>query len=122
MISTETSKRNSKRSCDQAITNPDSSVEIRSNAIANSTARGVTRKRNAEDSPFKSRKKGTRTESFEKRGCKQLIDFIDEFEHCRVTSQFSADSSFGNWCGTMRYFYTQIQQGQTQKRKSLKIR
>ena len=44
------------------MTNPDSSAAIvRSKDMDNSTARGftVTRKRNAEDSSFKSRKKGT---------------------------------------------------------------
>ena len=84
----------------------------------NSTARGVTRKRNAEDSSFKSRKKGkaARHASFEGR-YKQLIAFMDEFGHCHVPWKFSADPSLGNWCGKMRCAYNQIQQGQTPKNK-----
>ena len=72
------------------------------------------RKRNAEDSSFKSRKKGTaaRHESFEGR-YKQLIDFIDEFGHCNVPWTFSANPSLGHWCGVKRCSYNQIQQGQT---------
>ena len=99
------------------ITNLDSSATIRSKDCDNSTARGVTRERNAEDSS-KSRKKGTaaRTDSFERR-CKQLIDFIDEFGHCHVhTRKFSADPSLGEWCSAMRYAYNKIQQGQTPRR------
>ena len=90
------------------------SAAIRSNGIDNSTARGVMRKRNAEDSSFKSRKKGkaARTGSFERR-YKQLIAFIDEFGHCHVPFRYSVDPSLGYWCGTMRYSYNQIQQGLT---------
>ena len=60
------SERVPKDPCDKAMTNPDSSAAIRSNDMDNSTARGVTRKRNADDSSTKSRK-GTaaRTGSFE---------------------------------------------------------
>ena len=69
--------------CDQVIANQDSSAVISSKYIDNSTARGVTRKRNAEESSLMSRKKGTtaRNKSFEGR-CKQLINFMDEFGHC----------------------------------------
>ena len=49
-------KRVTKGLCEQAITNPDSSAAIRSNVVDNSTATGLTRKRNAEDSSLKSRK------------------------------------------------------------------
>ena len=65
------------------IANQDSSAVISSKYIDNSTARGVTRKRNAEESSLMSRKKGTtaRNKSFEGR-CKQLINFMDEFGHC----------------------------------------
>ena len=69
------SKRVPEGLCDQAISNPGISAAIRSKDIDDSTARGFTRKRNVEDSSSKSRKKGTRTESFEGR-CKQIIDFI----------------------------------------------
>ena len=41
------------------MTNPDSSAAIRSKDMDDSTARGVTRRKHAEDSSFKSRKKGT---------------------------------------------------------------
>jgi len=80
------------------VNDPDSSAAIRSTDMDSGAARGVTRKRNAEDSSFKSRKKGTaaRTGSFEGR-CKQLIDFIDEIGHCNVPRKFSADPSLGNW-------------------------
>jgi len=80
------------------VNDPDSSAAIRSTDMDSGAARGVTRKRNAEDSSFKSRKKGTagRNESFEGR-CKQLIDFIDEIGHCNVPRKFSADPSLGNW-------------------------
>ena len=115
------SKRVPKGLCDQAITNQDSSAVISSKYIENSTARGYTRKRSAEESSLKSRKKGTaaRNESFEGR-CKQLIDFIDEFGHCNVPFRYSADPSLGQWCSTMRYSYNQIQQGQTPKRNLTK--
>jgi hypothetical protein len=110
------SKRVPKGLCDQAITNPDSSAAVRSSAIDNSTPRGVTRKRSAGDSSTKSRKKGkaARTDSFEQR-YKELIAFIDEFGHCNVPCKYSVDPSFGNWCGTMRFSYNQIQQGRTPK-------
>ena len=117
--STSTIKRRSKRVpkglCDQAMTDQDSSAAIMSKDMDNITARGVTRKRNAEYSSFKSRKKGTRTGSFEGR-CKQLIDFKDEFGHCDVPRKFSADPSLGNWCRTMRGSYSKVQQGQTPHR------
>jgi len=111
------SKRVPKGLCNQVMTNQVSSAMIRLIDIDNSTARvvTVTRKRNAEDSSFESsRKKGTgaRIESFEGR-YKQLYDFIDEFGHCNVPWEFSADPSLGIWCGTMRYSYIKIQQGQT---------
>ena len=86
--------------CNQAMTNPDSSASTRSNAIDNNTETGVTRKRkrNAQDSSTKSRKKSTaaRKESFEGRE-KQLIDFIDEFGHCNVSRKYSVDPSWGKW-------------------------
>ena len=44
------SKRVPKGLCDQAMTNPDSSAGRRTKDMDNSTERGVTRKRNAEDS------------------------------------------------------------------------
>jgi hypothetical protein len=90
-------------------TNQDSSATIGSNDIDNNTARVVTRKWNAEDSSFKHRKKGTaaRTEGFVGR-IKQLIEFIDEFGHCRVLNKYSADPSLGNWCSTMRCSYKKI--------------
>jgi hypothetical protein len=111
------SKRVQKGRCDQAMTNPDSSAGIRTKEMDNSTETGVTRKRNAEDSSTKSRKKGTaaRNERFEER-YRQLIDFIDEFGHCNVPFRYSVDPSLGFWCGTMRSAYKKIQQGQTPKR------
>ena len=118
------SKRVPKGLCDQVMTNQDSSA-----AIDNITAREVTvtRKRNAEDSSFESRrKKGTvaRTGSFEGR-CKQLIDFIDEFGHCHVPCKYSANPSLGNWCGTMRCSdapTTKYSKDRHQRTFSLKIR
>ena len=94
--------------------NPDRVAAIRSKDMDDSTVRGVTRKRNAEDSSFKSRKKGTAaiTKSFEGR-CKELVDFMNEFGHCNVPSKYPANPTLGHWCGTMRYRYNQIQQGQT---------
>jgi len=114
------SKRVPKDLCDQVMTNQDSNAAIRSKDIDNSTAIGVTvtRKRNAEDSSFKSsREKGTsaRTESFEGR-YKQIDDFRDEFGHCNVPSKYSVNPSLGYWCGTIRKSYNQIQQGQTPSR------
>ena len=108
------SKRISKVLCDQAMINPDSSAGIRTKDMDNSTETGVTRKRNAEDSSNKSRKKGTaaRTKRFEGR-FKQLIDFIDEFGHCNVPQRYSANPSLGRWCKEMRGAYKKIQKGQT---------
>jgi hypothetical protein len=106
------SKRVLKGLCDQAMTNQDSSAAVRSKDMDNSTERRVTRKRNAEDSSFKSRKKSTRTGSFEGR-CKQLVDFIDDFGHCNVPYKCSADPSLGSWYIKTRYNYNQIQKGQT---------
>ena len=99
------------------MTNPDSSAGIRSKDMDNSTETGVTRKRNAEDSSNKSRKKGTaaRTKRFEGR-FKQLIDFIDEFGHCNVPVKYSVDPSLGQWCINTRCAYKKIQQGQTTDR------
>ena len=111
------SKRISKVLCDQAMINPDSSAGIRTKDMDNSTETGVTRKRNAEDSSLKSRKKGraARTERFEGR-CKQLIDFIDDFgHHCHVPCRYSVNPSLGYWCGKMRCAYNQIQQGKAPK-------
>jgi hypothetical protein len=102
------SKRVPKGLCDQVTINPDSSAGIRTKDMDNNTETGVTRKRNAEDSSLKSRKKG----SFEGR-YKQLIDFIDEFEYCNVSRKSLADPSSGQWCSTLRCAYNQIQQGQT---------
>ena len=107
------SKRVSKGLCDQAMTNPDSSLGIRSKGMGDSTAAEVTRKRKAKDSS--SNKKRKKTESFEGR-CKQLIDFIDEFGHCNVPRGHSVDPLLGQWCSTMRCSCNQIQQGQTPKR------
>jgi hypothetical protein len=97
------------------ITNQDSSAATRSKVMDNSKARRVTRKRNAEDSSFKSRKKSTITKTFEGR-YKQLIAFIDEFGHCHVPYRYSADLSLGRWCNEIRYSYNSIQQGQTPRR------
>ena len=96
--------------------NQESNAVIRSNDMDNSTTGGVTRKRNAEDSSLKSRKKGTaaRNESFEGR-FKQLIDFIDEFGHCHVPCKSSMDPSLGRRCSNMRSTYKKIQQGQKPK-------
>jgi len=59
------------------VNNQDSSAAIRPKDMDNSTARGVTvtRKRNAEDSSFKSRKKGTvaRNESLKDDASSSLI-------------------------------------------------
>jgi hypothetical protein len=118
VITPRRSKRVPKGLCNQAMTNPDSSASTRSNAIDNNTETGVTRKRkrNAQDSSTKSRKKSTaaRKESFEGRE-KQLIDFIDEFGHCNVPFRYSVDPSLGQWCIKMRYTYNKIQQGKTPK-------
>jgi len=103
--------------CNQVMTNQDSSAAIRLKDIDNGTARGVMRKRNAEDSSFEnSSKKGTaaRTGCFEY-NAKQLIDFIDEFGQCNVPCRYSVNPSFGNWCSRLRCSYNQIQQGQTPK-------
>jgi hypothetical protein len=111
------SKRVPKGLCDQVTINPDSSAGIRTKDMDNNTETGVTRKRNAEDSSLKSRKKGraARTERFEGR-CKQLIDFIDDFgHHCHVPCRYSVNPSLGYWCGKMRCAYNQIQQGKAPK-------
>ena len=105
------SKRIPKGLCNQAIANPDSSAAIISKEMDNSPARGVTRKRNAEHSSIKSRKKITRTsairESFEVR-YKQLIDFIDEV--CAL--QRSLEISGGSFIGALvRYDEIRLQQG-----------
>ena len=78
-------------------------VVVRLSDMDNSTAKGVKRKRNAEDASLKSRKKGTtaRSKSFEGR-CKQLIDFIDEFGYYHVPCKYPVNPSLGNWCRTMR--------------------
>ena len=116
VITPRRSKRVPKGLCDQAMTNPDSSAAIRSNAIDNNTETGVTRKGNAADSSTKSRKKSTAArESFEGRE-KELIDFIDEFGHCNVPQRYSVDPSLGQWCNTMRSAYKKIQQGQKPKK------
>jgi len=98
------------------MTNQDIIAAIRLKNTDKSTSRGATRKRNAEDSSFKSRTKGTRTGRFEGR-CKQLIDFRDEFGHCHVPCKFSVDTSFGTWCRTMTEAYSKIQKGQTSRSK-----
>ena len=75
----------------------------------------MTRKRNADDSSTKSRKKGkaARSGSFEQR-YKELVEFIDEFGHCNVPHRYSANPSLEQWCSKMRYYYNhQIQQGLT---------
>jgi len=119
VITPRRSKRVPKGLCNQAMTNPDSSASTRSNAIDNNTETGVTRtrKRNAQASSTKSRKKSTaaRKESFEGRE-KQLIDFIDEFGHCNVPVKYSVDPSLGQWCINTRCAYKKIQQGQTTDR------
>ena len=87
--------------------NQESNVAIRPNDMDDSTARGVTKKRNVEDSSSnKKRMKGTsaRNESFEGR-YKQLIDFIDEFGHCNVSRKNSVNPSLGMWCSYMRCAY-----------------
>ena len=112
------SKRISKVLCDQAMINPDSNAGIRTKDMDNSTETGVTRKRNAEDSSLKSRKKGkvSRNDSFEGR-CKQLIDFTNKFGHCHVPWKYSVDPSLWNWCRDTRYNYNKIQQGQKPRKK-----
>ena len=112
VITPRRSKRVPKGLCDQAMTNPDSSLGIRSKGMGDSTAAEVTRKRKAKDSS--SNKKRKKTESFEGR-CKQLIDFIDEFGHCNVPRGHSVDPLLGQWCSTMRCSYNKIQQGQKPK-------
>ena len=107
----------------EMMSNQESNAAISSNDMDNSVARGVTRKRNAEDYSLKSRKKGTaaRNKSFEGR-CKQLIDFIDEFGHCNVPKKYSVNPSLGSWCSTMRSTYNEIQQGQIPKRNLAEVR
>jgi hypothetical protein len=53
-------------------------------------------------------------ETFEQR-CHDFETFKSEFGHCNVPSKYSVDPSLGTWCVTMRYYYNQIQQGQTTK-------
>jgi hypothetical protein len=100
------------------MSNHESNATIISNDMDNSTARGVTRKRNAEDASLKSRKKGkvSRNDSFEGR-CKQLIDFTNKFGHCHVPWKYSVDPSLWNWCRDTRYNYNKIQQGQKPRKK-----
>ena len=100
--------------------NQESNVAIRPNDMDDSTARGVTKKRNVEDSSSnKKRMKGTsaRNESFEGR-YKQLIDFIDEFGHCHVPCKYPVNPSLGEWCSKMRVAYKKIQQGQKSHSRS----
>ena len=120
VITPPRSKRVPKDLCGQAMNNEDSSAAIRSKDIDNNTARGVTRKRNANDSSVKSRKKGTgaKRESFEGR-CKHLIDFIDEFGHSHVPRKFPAYPTLGKWCSKMRCAYKKIQLGLTPKSTNL---
>ena len=94
--------------CDQAMINPDSSATTRLDDTGDSRARGVTRKRNAEDSSTKSRKKGTATSEkrFEGR-------YKQQFGHCNVSSKYSVNPSLGQWCNTMRCAHNKIQQGRT---------
>jgi len=47
--------------------------------------------------------------------CRDLETFKSEFGHCNVPFKYSADPSLGQWCNNMRYYYNQIQQGQTSK-------
>ena len=49
---------------------------------------------------------------FEQR-CRDLEAFKSKFGHCNVPCTYSADPSLGQWCNNMRYYYNQIQQGQT---------
>ena len=50
--------------------------------------------------------------TFEQR-CRDLEAFKNKFGHCKVPYKYSADPSLGQWCNNMRYYYNQIQQGQT---------
>ena len=49
-------------------------------------------------------------ENFENR-CRELIAFKEKFGHCNVPSKYPDSQSFGNWCSTMIYAYSQIQKG-----------
>ena len=49
-------------------------------------------------------------ENFENR-CHELIAFKEKFGHCNVPSKYADNQSFGNWCSTMIYAYSQIQKG-----------
>ena len=51
-------------------------------------------------------------DTFEQR-CRDLEAFKNKFGHCKVPYKYSADPSLGQWCNNMRYYYNQIQQGQT---------
>ena len=102
----------------ERMSNQESSAVRRLNDMDKGTVRGVTRKRNADNSSLKCRKKGTSGihDIFEGR-FKQLIDFKDKFGHCHVPCKYPVGPSLGKWCSDTRSAcrYKNIQQGQTLK-------
>jgi len=50
--------------------------------------------------------------TFEQR-CHDLEASKSEFGHCNVPRKYSVNPSLGRWCSKMRFYYNQIQQGQT---------
>ena len=60
--------------------------------------------------PSKAQSVHSKDASFEER-CNQLLRFKEEFGHCTVPNNYSANTSLGHWCDMMRTAYSSLQKG-----------